>query len=97
MSQDTMRVSSRRVRPLGFHVSRLSAAFADTREQGHLAESWFEEKAPPEMADGDSIACYGESVRRRPTEYSEKPGWCDGSVRRLLPSFRCPSSIDHSP
>jgi hypothetical protein len=70
----------RTVRQLGFHFFRLSAAFADTREQGHLAESWFEEKAPPEMTDGDAIARYGETVRRRLTEYYAKPGWCDGTV-----------------
>jgi hypothetical protein len=70
----------RTVRQLGFHVFRLSAAFVDTREQGHLPEQWFEEQAPPEMQDGDAIARYGEGVRRRIGAYVEKPGWCDGTV-----------------
>ena len=70
----------RTVRQLGFHVFRLSAAFADTREQGHLSEQWFEENAPAEMADGDAVARYGDGVRRRLQEYSARPGWCDGDV-----------------
>ena len=70
----------RTVRQLGFHIFRLSAAFADTREQGHLSEQWFEENAPAEMADGDAVARYGDGVRRRLQEYSARPGWCDGDV-----------------
>ena len=70
----------RTVRQLGFHVFRVSAAFADTREQGHLSEQWFEENAPAEMADGDAVARYGDGVRRRLQEYSARPGWCDGDV-----------------
>ena len=70
----------RTVRQLGFHVFRLSAAFVDTREQGHLPEQTFEENAPPEMADGKAVAAYGDTVRRRLTEYCARPGWCDGTV-----------------
>ena len=70
----------RTVRQLGFHVFRVSAAFADTREQGHLSEQWFEENAPAEMADGDAVARYGDGVRRRLQEFSGRPGWCDGDV-----------------
>ena len=70
----------RTVRQLAFHVFRLSAAYADTREQGHLSEEWFEEKAPAAMADGDAVARYGEDVRRRLQEYFSRPGWCDGRV-----------------
>lgn len=70
----------RTVRQLGFHVFRVSASFADTREQGHLPEQWFEENAPPEMADGAAVAEYGQRVRERLRAFSEKPGWCDGAV-----------------
>jgi len=70
----------RSVRQLGFHVFRLSAAFVDTREEGHLSEHVFEEQAPAEMADGDDIARYGETVRRRLAAYCGRPGWCDGTV-----------------
>src|ERR1700730_9927802 len=55
----------RTVRHLGFPVFRAAASFADTRELGHLDGAWFEENAPPEMADGDAVAQYGEKVRRR--------------------------------
>ena len=70
----------RTVRQLGFHVFRLSAAFVDTREQGHLGERVFDEQAPAEMADGDAVARYGATVRRRLAEYCARPGWCDGNV-----------------
>ena len=50
------------VHQLGFHVFRLSAAFVDTREQGHMPEGWFEEKAPGAMADGEAVARYGSSA-----------------------------------
>ena len=70
----------RSVHQLAYHVFRLSAAFADTREQGHLAENVFEEKAPAEMADGAAVAEYGGSVRRRLVSFCARPGWCDGSV-----------------
>jgi hypothetical protein len=71
---------NRTVRQLGYHVFRLSAAFVDTREQGHLPENTFEEAAPAEMVDGADVAAYGDTVRRRITTYTSRPGWCDGSV-----------------
>ena len=70
----------RSVRQLGFHVFRLSEAFVDTREQGHLSEAWFEQKAPADMADGDAIARYGDAVRDKLATYWSRPGWCDGAV-----------------
>jgi len=70
----------RTVHQLGFHVFRLSAAFVDTREQGHLSEQWFEDRPPAEMADGDAVARYGDSVRRRIEAYCARPGWCDSGV-----------------
>jgi hypothetical protein len=70
----------RTVRQLGFHAFRVAASFVDTREQGHLTGAWFEENAPPEMADGDAVARYGEAVRERLRAYYARPGWCDGLV-----------------
>ena len=70
----------RTVRQLGFHVFRLSAAFVDTREQGHLSDRWFGEEAPAEMVDGAAVARYGDTVRRRLAAYCARPGWCDGGV-----------------
>ena len=70
----------RTVHQLGFHVFRLSAGFVDTREQGHLGSTVFEERAPAEMADGEAVARYGEGVRARIAGYVKRPGWCDGSV-----------------
>jgi len=70
----------RSVRQLGFHVFRLSAAFVDTREEGHLGEHVFDEQAPAEMADGEAVARYGETVRARLAAYCARPGWSDGDV-----------------
>ena len=70
----------RSVHQLGFHVFRLSAAFVDTREQGHLGPRVFDEQAPPEMADGEAVARYGETVRQRIAAYAARPGWCEGTV-----------------
>jgi len=71
---------NRTVRELGYHVFRLSAAFVDTREEGHLPEHVFEERPPAEMPDGEALARYGDAVRERIRAYCGKPGWCDGGV-----------------
>lgn len=65
---------------LAFHVFRLSAAFADCREQGQFPEAWLLEGPPPEMQDGASIADYGQRVRDRLRTFCARPGWCDGRV-----------------
>ncbi len=70
----------RTVRQLAFHVFRVAASYADTREQGQLLGAWFEENAPAEMADGEAVARYGETVRARLREFFARPGWCDGEV-----------------
>jgi len=70
----------RSVHQLGFHVFRISASFVDTREQGYLSADVFEERAPAEMTDGDAVARYGDTVRRRIADYVAKPGWCEGTV-----------------
>jgi len=71
---------NRTVHDLAYHVFRLSAAFVDTREQGHLPENTFEERAPAGMADGDAVAAYGGTVRERIRAFCARPGWCDGEV-----------------
>ncbi len=70
----------RTVHQLAFHVFRVAASFADTREQGYLDGAWFEENAPPEMADGEAVARHGETVRARLRAFFQRPGWCDGQV-----------------
>ena len=70
----------RTVHQLSFHVFRLSVAYVDTREQGHLAAEVFEEMAPAAMADGEAVAAYGDTVRRRLAEYMARPDWCEGDV-----------------
>jgi hypothetical protein len=63
---------------LAFHVFRLSAAFADCREQGQFPEAWLLEGPPAEMQNGKTIADYGQRVRDRLRAFCAKPGWCDG-------------------
>jgi len=70
----------RTVHQLGFHVFRISASFVDTREQGYLSADVFEERVPAEMVDGEAVARYGDTVRRRIADYVTRPGWCDGTV-----------------
>jgi hypothetical protein len=65
---------------LAFHVFRLSAAFADCREQGQFPEAWLLEGPPAEMQNGGTIADYGQRVRDRLRAFCAKPGWCDGRV-----------------
>lgn len=70
----------RTVHQLGFHVFRLSAAFVDTREQGHLGPDVFDERAPAAMADGKAVAAYGDAVRERLAACVAEPDWCAGTV-----------------
>lgn len=65
---------------LAYHVFRLSAAFADCREQGQFPEAWLLEEPPPAMQDGTAIADYGQCVRDRLAAFCARPGWCDGRV-----------------
>src|SRR5262245_57726604 len=65
----------RSVHQLGFHVFRLSVAFVDTREQGHLGPGVLDEHAPGEMADGEAVARYGERVRKGIVAYVLRAGW----------------------
>ena len=70
----------RSVHQLGFHVFRLSVAFVDTRERGHLSADVFDEMAPSGMVDGDDVARYGDTVRRKLAAYVARPDWCEGTV-----------------
>lgn len=70
----------RTVRQLAYHVFRLSAAYADAREQGYLPETWLQEPVPEGLADGAAVARYGQSVRERLRAFRGRPGWCEGRV-----------------
>jgi hypothetical protein len=50
---------------LGYHLFRLSAAFADSMEQDGLQEAWLQEEAPADVRTGSDIAAFGERVRQR--------------------------------
>ncbi len=86
----------RTVRQLGFHVFRVAASFADTREQGRLLADWFEENPPPEMADGDAVARHGETVRKRLQAYFTRPGWCDGEVNTYYGPQSAPEFMERT-
>jgi hypothetical protein len=64
----------RTLRDLAFHVFRLSLAFVDAMDRGHLRGEWFDEKAPADLDDGPAIARYGALVRGRLT------GWFEGAA-----------------
>jgi hypothetical protein len=53
----------RPVRQLGFHVFRLSLAFAEAMRARRLPKAWLDQEAPPALADGPAIAGYGDRVR----------------------------------
>lgn len=58
---------------LGFHVFRLSLAFADGMDMGEFPETWLQERAPADLADGAAVARYGALVRGR------LGGWFEGA------------------
>src|SRR5262249_32943977 len=70
----------RSVHQLGSPVFRTGPSSGDTRERGSRAAEVFEEPPPAEMIDGDAVARYGDTVRRRIADYIQKPGWCEGTV-----------------
>jgi hypothetical protein len=63
----------RPLRDLGFHLFRVGLSFVDAMDIGELPEGWFQEKAPPDLHDGASIARYGALVRGRIA------GWFEGA------------------
>jgi hypothetical protein len=58
---------------LGFHVFRLSLAFADGMDMGEFPETWLQERAPADLTDGAAVARYGALVRGRLS------GWFEGA------------------
>ena len=70
----------RPVRQLGFHVFRLSLAFAEAMRARRLPKAWLDEDAPPALADGPAIAAYGDRVRAELATHFAGPGAWDGVV-----------------
>jgi DinB family protein len=63
----------RTIRDLGYHVFRIGLSFIDAMDQGRLPESWFDERAPADMRDGEDVARWGALVRGRIA------GWFEGA------------------
>ena len=61
------------VRDLAFRIFRLSLAYVDGMDMGHLPEAWLHEKAPTDLIDGPAIVRYGALVRGRIA------GWFEGA------------------
>lgn len=81
----------RPVRQLGYHIFRLSAAFPDGMEQDRFPYAWLVEPPPPEIADGEAIARYGEGVRSRLREWLAR---ADGGVyARAVTTYSGPQSV----
>jgi hypothetical protein len=66
----------RTVRDLGYHMFRLSLAFADGMDTGRLPHEWLGEKAPADLREGRAVARYGALVRGR------LAGWFEGAAPR---------------
>jgi hypothetical protein len=75
---------------LGFHVFRLALAFADGMDMGEFPEGWLQEKAPPDLTDGASVARYGALVRGRLGGWFE--GASDGEYARIIRVYYGPQS-----
>ena len=63
----------RTVRDLAFHVNRVGLSFIDAVDRGELPESWFEDRAPADLATGADMGRYGALVRARIS------GWFQGA------------------
>ena len=70
----------RTVKDLAYHLFRLSVAYRDAMEQGFLQQEWITSGAPPGVADGPTIALYGQEVRARLSEWLSQPERCRGTV-----------------
>jgi hypothetical protein len=64
----------RSIRDLGYHVFRVGLSFVDAMDRGDFPATWFDERAPAEMLDGDDVARWGALVRGRIA------GWFDGAA-----------------
>jgi hypothetical protein len=78
----------RSIRDLGFHIFRVGLSFVDTMDQGHMPDSWFEERAPAEMVDGGDVARWGALVRARIAGWFE--GAADAEFTRVLDIYYGP-------
>lgn len=75
---------------LGFHVFRLSLAFADGMDMGEFPETWLQERAPAELTDGSAVARYGALVRGRLSGWFEGAG--DGEYARIIRVYYGPQT-----
>jgi hypothetical protein len=70
----------RTVRQIGWHIVRLSLWFRETREQGGLPDTAYNDADPASIGDAQAIVRFGDTARGKLREYFARPGWCDGSV-----------------
>jgi hypothetical protein len=75
---------------LGFHVFRLSLAFADGMDLGEFPETWLQERAPADFKDGAAVARYGALVRGRLSGWFE--GAADSEYARIIKVYYGPQS-----
>jgi hypothetical protein len=80
----------RSLRDLGFHLFRLSLAFADGMDMGEFPEGWLQERAPEDLRDGPAIARYGALVRGRLAGWFEGAG--PGEYERVIRIYYGPQS-----
>jgi len=64
----------RSIGDLAFHVFRVGGSFADAMDLGALPETWFGERTPADLPDGEALARYGALVRGR------LAGWLEGAA-----------------
>ncbi len=80
----------RTVRDLGYHVFRLSLAYIDAMDRGHLPEGWLQETAPDGLDDGPALARYGALVRGRLAGWFQGAG--DEEFARVIDVYYGPES-----
>lgn len=80
----------RTVRDLGYHVFRLSLAYIDAMDRGHLPEGWLQETAPEGLDDGPALARYGALVRGRLAGWFQGAG--DEEFARVIDVYYGPES-----
>jgi hypothetical protein len=80
----------RTVRDLGYHVFRLSLAFIEAMDAGHLPKAWLGETAPADMRAALAVASYGALARGRLAGWFEGTG--AGEYTRRLDVYYGPQS-----
>lgn len=80
----------RTLRDLGFHIFRLSLAFADGMDMGRFPAGWLQEGAPADLRDGAAVARYGALVRGRLSGWFEGAG--AGEYQRVIDIYYGPQS-----